>query len=566
MKKTRKAISLALALLLMLSLFAACGGGDDKTSAPETGSPETQTPAGENPSVSANDSVTGAETTISLPLTTEEEVFSYFISYPPIMKNFVDEPYVDYSAWNELQRRTGVTIDWVLVSVVAETETFNIMINSGDYTDIIPSALFSNSLDFYVDEGVILDIKELSQENMPNYLKAAETYEELGEALGIESEKGYWSVIHKYVKDAATTTGLVIREDWLDDLSMDLPETYDEYYDVLTAFKVEKGADAPMWLHYTGVFQDDMFVAGFGINAYANVAGQVFHPFYQIDGVVGYGPYTEAYYEYLELMAKWYDEGLIYQDFISHKESNIDSAYATTGRTGIWVSQKTNIHEFEILSDNPNFKTSAVSNAVKSAEDGNHFLKTADVVTVAGTAIGGNCHNPELLLKFFDYCFSDEGSLLMNYGIEGEGFEYVDGEPQFTELVTNPQEIPAMSLAITVYTGGNEFAGIIETSRQNIAYTETQLDAENIWRINADSDYRIPPLVAMNEEESEAFNADIADITTYVSEFTLSVITGVTTLTPETFAKYQETLRQMGVEDCIAAKQSSMDRYLEKIG
>lgn len=40
-------------------------------------------------------------------------------------------------------------------------------------------------------------------------------------------------------------TGLAIRKDWLDKLNMDIPETYEDWYNVLKVFKSEY--NATMW-------------------------------------------------------------------------------------------------------------------------------------------------------------------------------------------------------------------------------------------------------------------------------------------------------------------------------
>jgi putative aldouronate transport system substrate-binding protein len=45
-------------------------------------------------------------------------------------------------------------------------------------------------------------------------------------------------------------------------------------------------------------------------------------------------------------------------------------------------------------------------------------------------AISRSAQNPERIPGYFEYCFSDEGFILMNFGIEGYSFHYVDGMPR----------------------------------------------------------------------------------------------------------------------------------------
>jgi putative aldouronate transport system substrate-binding protein len=49
--------------------------------------------------------------------------------------------------------------------------------------------------------------------------------------------------------------------------------------------------------------------------------------------------------------------------------------------------------------------------------------------------------NPERILDMFEYCFSDEGNILMNFGIENYSFTYVNGtptlDPDYTKKVSS---------------------------------------------------------------------------------------------------------------------------------
>jgi hypothetical protein len=74
----------------------------------------------------------------------------------------------------------------------------------------------------------------------------------------------------------------------------------------------------------------------------------------------------------------------------------------------------------------------------KSADYVAHFRRfneitgtTAIAVTTAVTDID----RLEKIARWLDYRFSKEGALLLNYGIEGETFEYVDGKPVFNDRI-----------------------------------------------------------------------------------------------------------------------------------
>ena len=47
------------------------------------------------------------------------------------------------------------------------------------------------------------------------------------------------------------------------------------------------------------------------------------------------------------------------------------------------------------------------------------------------------CEDPDVIARYVDYVYSDDGILLANYGVEGETFTYVDGVPRLTDMVLN---------------------------------------------------------------------------------------------------------------------------------
>lgn len=555
-------------LLLALSVMVSCLCGCEKPGAPSVGDPETaeSNSAAEVSTSSADasneiDSASSTPETLvyNLPITDKNVTLSFLGSYPSVMTMFVEKPYADYPAFSAWSERTGVTIDWVTLSQDVGAESFALMLSSGELPDIFDSSNLSGDLDFYVEEDIILELKDEIQANMPFYLKATEEYEGYANTLGSESNKGYWSVIHSYVKDAAVLAGNMIRQDWLEDLGLDIPVTYDDYYNVLSAFKNQKDANSAYFLYKTGVSIYDLMIAGYGISG--SESSYSSYPFSQLNGTVLYGPYTDAYHEYLEMMNKWYSEGLISIDFMSRENAN-DSVI--NGECGIWYDTLENLHQFDGLVDDT-FKALPIADAVKKEGDKIHYLVYNKTVNRDGLCLSANCDNVELALTFLDYLWTDDGIILMNYGIEGSSFDYDEtGSPQFTDAVIHNEIYPAMSLTLGIMTGSNSVVyGITESTRLNITFSDTQLSALATWGSNSgDTEYVLPSLLTLTTEETDLINEKMGDISTFVQEMTLSFIVGDTPL--DDFSSYQEKLQQLGVETCIAQYQSALDRYNNK--
>lgn len=563
----RKTLSILLVLTLMLGLLAACSSEPEVQESASTNTVTESVVEGEVQETTEEEAAEEepVDLTVQLPLTTNGESYSYFVSYPGIMTKFFDEPFYDYPAWVELEARTGVHIEWYTVSVDAEMESFSLMLASGEYVDIFASAKLTDSLDYYVEENVIWDLKDMIQEYMPNYMNNISIYPEYAESIGSESDAGYWSVLHNYTKNTTYQGGLVIRNDWLEELGMDMPRTMDDYYNVLTAFKNEKGADSALWINSSGILNNDYFSSAYGISTWYNGSGAIQYPIYQIDGEIKYGPGERGYYDYLSTMAKWYSEGLIYQDFMSYTSSNTNapSEIITNDQCGVFTSQLTNIHQYDEMVEG--IDVVAAYTPVLNEGDTIHVDWTLSGISTDGLCISTAVSQEELplLLKMWDYCSSEEGSLLQNYGIEGETYVVENGQPKLTEVVTNG-ELPAFSLALNVYTLGDAAIGVVDKTREQSTYSEKQMAAIDVWAENVDGTYNLPELMSLNADESSQFNAKIADILTYVNSFALSVIVGNVTLDDSAWEDYLATLKDLGIDDCIAQYQSAYDRYMEK--
>ena len=166
-------------------------------------------------------------------------------------------------------------------------------------------------------------------------------------------------------------------------------------------------------------------------------------------------------------------------------------------------------------------------------------------------------------MAWCNYWYTDAGTLLANYGIEGESYEMVDGKPQFTDLVTNNPDM-AFDIAISVYCEFNGGGYYVLNEKTDSNYSEVQLAARKNWLENSDGANVYPSYAALNAEESAIYGAKIGDVDTYVEEMTLKYITGAEPLTDESFQTYQATLDGFGMQDCIRVYQSAYDRYLAR--
>ena len=485
-----------------------------------------------------------------LPLTDSGESLSFWVCYPPFVPNFIE--YSEKQTYVEAEKATGVHMDITGISLFDGNTAFNLMVASGDYNDIISGfgQQYTGGFDDAIEQDILVDIAPLLADNAPNYNYLLENWPEIAKACYTdEGHIGEFS----YINDSNTAIrgGQVIRGDMLKDVGMEAPTTYEEMEQVLIAFRDQLGIEAPYWINSSGLLAEQM--AGYGITG----------GYYQVDGEVQYGYVQDAFKDYLTQLHDWYQEGLLYHDFMSTPSNQQfpDDDMVNANQCGIFYESLNQFLGYdEVTSGDPDFVINGL--AYQSLEKGEitHFSSVSNTVSLGqGYAITTDCDNPELAAQWCNFWFTRQGSLLANYGVEGVSFEYVNGKPVFTDLITNNPDGLAYDIAISLYTNFNENAYIGDNTKTDSSYTDAQLDAIHTWSGSSDTAYVYSAFASLNTEESDIYSSANTDMETYVQEMALKFIVGDTDLSE--FDTFRSNLENMGLADCIAVKQAALDRY-----
>ena len=563
MKKTL-AVLLAVSMLLTL---AACGGqaasAPAAASEPETASAQEEAPqeelaapqeaeaSAELPAPDPAEEASAAEPepepepegppALELPLADHDVTLSAFWSYPPWLTNFIEAQ--DKPTFVALSEATGVDLEIVGVSLFNASEQFALMVASSDYTDIVADfgMQYTGTYDQAVEDEIIFDLKDIIDGHCPNYYGIIHSDDSIYKAV-VTNNGNIPAFLTINDENVYIRGGYWINTDMLAQIGADMPETYDQWHDVLVSFRDQLGADGALWIDSYATSVD--LTSGYGVKA----------DFYQEDGQVKFGFLEDGMKEYLTMMNEWYADGLIYHDFYSQMAGadKPDPSLVDGGTSGIWHNAANSFGEYSVAS-------SAISQPVLKAGDVNHFSERSDRVQAGSDwTITTACENPEIAAMMLDYLYSEEGIMLTNYGIEGVSYELVNGEPVYTELLTNNPDM-SFNQALAIYALFNT-AGIYNVNtRMDVTYSEEQIASREIWAAHNDTANNYPNAASMTIEESEKFYGTYNDIDTYIDENLLSFIIGTTPLSE--FDSFKETLISMGIEDCIAIKQDALDRY-----
>ena len=136
----------------------------------------------------------------------------------------------------------------------------------------------------------------------------------------------------------------------------------------------------------------------------------------------------------------------------------MDFSTILSGDTGVWCGSGTQSIT-QLLSmaaeSQPDMRITGMTNVTKDGDTA-HVGTESQILDSIMWSITTQCSDPAAIARYVDYLYSDAGILLANYGVEGEGFEYVDGVPTFTSLVTDSDLGMRDALLVYAYRTGHQ--------------------------------------------------------------------------------------------------------------
>lgn len=572
----KKLLSLLLALTILLGLLAGCGSSETATDT-DTASESANPAQTEDAATDTADAEAASDTTASysIPISEEPLEYSIWMTYAPFIGDMIDTMH-DLSVINGLEETTNIYFDITAVNGADEGDNFQLMIASGEYTDIITSmSNYATGLEGAVDDGIIMDLADILPEYCPTYWAALSA--NTNTLMKATTDSGYMPTICVLSPEVGQEAiGILYRDDWLEEFGMEVPSTYDELYEYLEKANAEKGAVLEPGTT-SGIWGD--LAAGLNItlseneSALNSLSGS---GYYVIDDEVFYGNVTEEFKYYLTFMNKLYENGLLDQDFYSDT-TNDPSAEArqhfAEGTNPLVSTSAANTSDImTYVEDTDNFSMAVLPYVTIDGETevhvaasvANDLMKDDDVWAFNAEL---DVDDIEPLLEMVEYLFSDEGFLLANYGIEGEAYTLDEnGDPQWTDLViNNPDGLPYLfaSYLYASNAASGFFPYVNDLSRSFYDFNDAQWEIFEDLKTLSDGTYNYPGYASLNTDEQTEFTSIETDINTYAQTAVLQFITGALDI-EENYDDYVDTLYSMGLQTLIDLKQDAYDRAVER--
>lgn len=447
----------------------------------------------------------------------------------------------------KLSENTGIKVSYIHPE---SNESFNLALAAGELPDIVEYywlGSYPGGPEKAIEEKQIITFDHLMEEYAPNLTKYLKEHPEVDKLITTSDGKHYMFPFVRGDEYLLISNGPVVRKDWLDELGLDIPETMDDWYNMLTAFK-SKATGAPFGSYLP--LENGVFSAAYG-------APKGF--FIDDNDKIQYGPMLDGYKECLKEMNKWYKEGLIDPNFMGMDSKMIDAAI-TNGTSGATVgSVGGGIGKWLGAVTEEGYDLAAVPYPVLNRGEKAMYTLRQNPVTGLGAAISTNCKNPELAMQFLDYMYSEEGHMLLNFGIEGESYEMIDGYPTYTDLITKNPDGKSMAAILGQYARSMTTGAFIQDRRYMEQYgaLPQQKNAIEVWSDSDAAEHVLPPLAPPAEESKELANI-YNELSTFVNEYTIKFVTGSASF--DDWDMYIEQIKKFNVDRALEIYQKAYDK------
>ncbi|MCT4544344.1 MAG: extracellular solute-binding protein [Vallitalea sp.] len=539
--KTKKILAILLTVTLMGTMFVGCGKKEDSEK-------DTQTNTSANNQKENED---GKDLEGSL-ISTEPKTFSIFL-------NFNNMPFnPEWRVWQEIAKRTNISLEGVISqSNSNEEEAFNLMLSSGKLADIIG---FKNSaeLEKLGRDGGLIPLNDLIKEHAPHIQQVLDTDAKFRQGATALDGNIYYIPKNQTLVSAEFWW---VRQDWLDKLNLEVPTTVDELYTVLTAFRNDdpngnnEKDEIPLF-DRAGWKMPDEYLYLWDTST----------EFYPRDGKMTFEPMEENFKTGVTNLVKWYKEGLIDPEILTRGAKSRDILYSANigGMTHDWPS--TGNYNRSLAEDIPGFNN--VSIAPPANQNGEVVERTTRYPGV-GWGISSQCKDPVTLIKFFDFMFTEEGSNLMNWGIEGETYTVkADGTKAYTDTVLNSEQTP---LGYLRSLGIQYRIGMLQDAEYEYAFMTPEASAAAKLYNGNTQWYReeMPPyydgelgLKYSSEDEAE-YKKIMSEVRPYVDEMFQKWLLGASDFEKD-YDGFIKELNKRGIERAIEINQRAYDTFLGK--
>ncbi|MBR3334565.1 MAG: extracellular solute-binding protein [Clostridia bacterium] len=460
---------------------------------------------------------------------------------------------VTYRVWEtnlffeRMQEKTGVSFQLhQYTDASGWDERKKEMLEGTNLPDVLFKAELSSAevRDLY-QNGRIIDLKPYLETYAPDLWKLLQEHPEWEKAITMAD--GTIPALPA-INMLQNNDAMWINSSWLKKLKLEIPKTAEELMEVLRAFKTgdpngnRQQDEIP--LAFLGMWELRFLGHAFGIidNDYYVTAK---------DGTVTSSLTSDENRAFLTWLHQLWEEGLLDQDGFIYTDS---LRQITDEKKVIPYGMIMTSTPLTIL---PNTALEQFSIMEPLEYDGKQIYRDLTGDVIRGTfAVTSACREPEKLVAWVNYLYTEEGSRLAFYGMEGE--EYIWNEDGQWEWNDSMETVANEILPMHTISEGGTAPGYTDASFQ-LKYREdtTREAVESLTGLKQFSVLPYPP-VTLNAENEKRVAEIQNELSRYAEKTMACFVAGDIELTDENWDTFCRTVEGKGLTEMIEIWQNAL--------
>lgn len=399
-KKAAKSLALLLAGTMAVGMLAGCGGDDtkekkDTSSASDSGDDGAQADG-------YTDYSGGFDETVSIQIPVYDRAYEGW----DVRDNY-------YTKWvqSEFGDKYNIDVEFVAIGRTTEVQDYMQMIAAGSAPDIIMHYDMPQAVNYY-NEGAL---QELDYDELAFY--APDFYEATKDAIDtygtLDGSNAFFfagrnAIYYNYVT--------LIRQDWLDQVNMEMPTTLDELEAVAKAWK-----DAGLgtigdqlidgsFTYFYGYITDEQLADEEALAQYLDL---------------NVAPFTwEPTKEYLQRRNQQYNDGIFDPEFYLNSTAETDwkadFVSGNVGTFGFYISANTDVIS-ALKSNDPNAEVAVLPTTVTATGKG-HYYEYPPYGMIMGINSTTSDEERAAVYMYLNWLIQPENLMYMQYGVEGKTY------------------------------------------------------------------------------------------------------------------------------------------------
>lgn len=436
-----------------------------------------------------------------------------------------------------LEEKLNINVNITFISYGNYTQQTNLMLSAGEGIDVFP--VYMTPLTTVADNGQILPLNDLLAEYGQGIV------EQIGQEFIDCGKVGDEIFGLTTGRDLAAAYGFEMRKDICDKYGIDYENitTLEQLHDALTI--VHENEPNLVCV----VPSNGELVRNWGWDPLGDASTPlgVLMDMGQSDTVVNLFE-TDFYKEFVTTMRQWYNEGLIMADAVSNTENVGTMMGAGTAFGGFM-----NLKPYFNVQETTNYGTEIVVSEIVPA-----FSCTSNV-SMATWAIASSTEHPEACMKLLNLMYTDPTLMnLMIYGLEGEHYVVKGDASNGQKIIGYPDGIDATT---TTYrpSGGwlwcNQFVGHVWEGNPADYWDVTRAFNNTAVKSNA---------FGFTWDSSGVRN-QVTACTNVMQKYHQALMCGAVD-PEETLPKFNQELKDAGIDDIIGDKQAQYDAWRAQNG